>query len=390
MKTNADQLVMLQPRVAKTVSSDSMPPRPSPFLWFLLLGMAFTCVGLFLDPALAKPLPEVVMIEDDEEPPSKPAQKIPPTPGPLDSAVNAAVDPGGEPLPASAPASAPAPAPAPAPKVKVSKKIRKKKAAVVVEEGPQPVMVENHQKATDTMPTAKKHAADAGLVIPPPAPISSEVIASPEAASSPAAAPRDPNAPLAVDPTLRDPTQPPQIGPLLAPPPSLNISHDGPAKTREELQSELPAKAGTPQLKPKKKKGRYGKLKTSRKTRISKTRPAPRPVVLTPEQYLEQADLADRLAAEDEETNDGGAASAREPADDDDVVTFQDTIRSIVDFNQAWEVNFAKHGRYKIHGQPEELFDYQRTGQYLQIQVHQSEKRILSIQPMKVRFRPIR
>lgn len=101
-----------------------------------------------------------------------------------------------------------------------------------------------------------------------------------------------------------------------------------------------------------------------------------------------------KIAAEDnnaEFADDEYVDSEREPADvNGDIRIFKDTIRSIVDFNNQWEVNFTDNGRYRISGQPSEIYDYQRTGQYLEIKAHEGERRILNLQPIRVRFRPVR
>lgn len=135
----------------------------------------------------------------------------------------------------------------------------------------------------------------------------------------------------------------------------------------------------------KKQKAKYLKSQKAEQKAHAKIRKAER---RARQNAPDQTPTRNQLA--DENIEDADPLPEREPAEDDDVVTFKDTIVSIVDFNEQWEVNFAKKGRYKIRGQPTELFDYQQTGQFLEVQALDGERRILSIKPTKVRFRPIR
>lgn len=186
----------------------------------------------------------------------------------------------------------------------------------------------------------------------------------------------------AVDPkSVRDPLAPPIIDDIVI----------DPAK----VPRVLPEKVGT--AKPAKKKPKTAKLKKPTQRKAASTAKKTKNVGVfekAPASNLdENPDAPYRDPSLDQEGEDEVEEYTepdREPAEEGDVRTFRDTINSVVDFNQQWEVNFVKNGRYRIRGQPNEIFDYQQSGQYLEVQVLESERRIISIQPIKVRFRQIR
>lgn len=183
----------------------------------------------------------------------------------------------------------------------------------------------------------------------------------------------------------------------LAPPAGEDIQID-PSKLPRTLPQKIGTDAGgDAPVKVKAKKPKAAALKKNAKRKTASS-------VKKPKAVFEKAPAAPldddpdapyqdpSLLNEQEDDVEEYTAAERDPAEerDGDVRTFRDTIRSIVDFNSDWEVNFVKNGRYRIRGQPNTLFDYQQSGQYLEIQVLESERRVISIQPIKVRFRQIR
>ncbi len=192
---------------------------------------------------------------------------------------------------------------------------------------------------------------------------------------------RDPLAPPAMDEIVIDPAKVPRVLP-------------------EKAGTASPPKKAAKEITKKKPKSAMGKKPAARKAASTAKRvPAKKAKTGGVFEKAPAAALDDNpdapyrdpsLDQEGEDDVEEYSEPEREPADEGDVRTFRDTISSVVDFNQNWEVNFVKNGRYRIRGQPNEIFDYQQSGQYLEVQVLESERRILSIQPIKVRFRQIR
>lgn len=201
------------------------------------------------------------------------------------------------------------------------------------------------------------------------------------------------------NPDVRDPLEPPDLAPETTDadvdpatlprvlPPKLTPATASTKKPKAKLRGKKPKASAALKSKTKRRAASTSKTKKAAGAVFEQT-PAPS---LTDDPDAPYRDPALDQEADEDVEEISGPFPDRDPAEEDgDVRTFKDTIRSIVDFNNQWEVNFVNHGRYRIRGQPNELFDYQQSGQYLEIQVLESERRILSIQPTKVRFRQIR
>lgn len=316
------------------------------------------------------PLPEVVMLDDEgEEPPPPPPKKntkAKPAPAPAPAAA-------AEPEDADETAAAPA--------------VDHDRDRIPVMEEP-PAKAAAPAPSTPAAPTPVRQTSSVTTEevsgAPAMAAPSGETLVKPQAGAE------------LFEPAARDP---------LAPPP---VAGDDIVIDPAKLPKVLPEKAGAPATKPAvKSKPRAAKAKPGSTAKKPAAKAPARKAASTaakkkaanvfekgPAASLdENPDAPYRDPALDQD-DDAEEYSDREPADDgegeSDVRTFRDTIRSVVDFNSQWEVNFVKNGRYRIRGQPNEIFDYQQSGQYLEVQVLESERRILSIQPIKVRFRQIR